>query len=130
MELYKKWTLGISTLVLASSITWALKAQTKPKEAPKAYHVTLTIDQWQAVMNGLESIKNAVKTSNMPAAQSTFISDSLIATYQNEFGRQIQNQLAAEQKVKTEIKKDTTKAKKKLIYEMDKTRWEERARFQ
>lgn len=102
--------LGITTSI--SVITWALKAQTKPKEAPKAYHVTLTIDQWQSVMNGLESIKNAVKTSNMPAAQSTFISDSLISTYQNEFLRQIQGQLSAEQKVKTEIKKDSTNKKK------------------
>lgn len=99
-------------ILFATGVTWALKAQTKPKEAPKAYHVTLTIDQWQAVFNGLETIKNAVKTSNMPAAQSTFISDSLISTYQNEFGRQIQGQLAAEQKAKPEVKKDTTKTKK------------------
>lgn len=103
---------SIGIILLASTITWALKAQTKPKEAPRAYHVTLTIDQWQAVMNGLESIKNAVKTSNMPAAQSTFISDSLISIYQNEFGRQIQGQIAAEQKAKTDVKKDSTKTKK------------------
>lgn len=108
----KKLVLFLGITIAISAITWALKAQTKPKEAPKTYHVTLTIDQWQAVMNGLESIKNAVKTSSMPAAQSTFISDSLISTYQNEFLRQIQGQMAAEQKAKPEIKKDTTKNKK------------------
>lgn len=108
----KRLQLFLAIIVIVSVSTWALKAQTKPKEAPKAYYVTLTIDQWQAVMNGLESIKNAVKTSNMPAAQSTFISDSLISTYQNEFLRQIQGQLSAEQKVKTEVKKDSTNKKK------------------
>lgn len=109
----KRLVLFLGITIAISAITWVLKAQTKPKEAPKTYHVTLTIDQWQAVMNGLESIKNAVKTSNMPAAQSTFISDSLISTYQNEFGRQIQGQLAAEQNPNPGVKKDTTKPKKK-----------------
>lgn len=108
----KRVLLFLGITIGASAITWALKAQTKTKEAPRAYHVVLTIDQWQSVMNGLESIKNAVKTSSMPAAQSTFISDSLISTYQNEFWRQIQGQRAAEQKAKTEIKKDSTNKKK------------------
>lgn len=109
----KRLVLFLGIIIAISSITWALNAQTKQKPpAPKAYTVTLSIEQWQAVVNGLESIKNAVKTSNMSAAQSTFISDSLIAPYQNEFGRQIQAQLTAEQKAKTEVKKDSTNKKK------------------
>lgn len=106
----KRVVFFLSITIAISAITWALKAQTKPKEA-KTYHVVLTIDQWQSVFNGLESIRNAVKTSNMPAAQSTFISDSLISTYQNEFLRQIQGQLATE-KLKSETKKDSTSKKK------------------
>lgn len=102
----KRLQLFLAIIVIASVSTWALKAQTKPKEAPRTYHVTLTIDQWQSILNGLDVVKNAVKTSNMPAAQATFISDSLISIYQNEFGRQIQGQLIAEQK------KDTIKNKK------------------
>lgn len=115
----KRLLLFFGITIAISAITWVLKAQDINKSGhpiikstPKSYEVKLTLDQWQAVMNGLESIKNAVKTSNMPAAQSTFISDSLISTYQNEFGRQIQFQLAAEQKAKTEVKKDSTNKKK------------------
>jgi hypothetical protein len=108
----KRLVLFLGITITASAITWVLNAQTKPKEPPKTYHVNLTIDQWQSIFNGLESIKNAVKTSNMSAAQSTFISDSLISTYQNEFLRQIQGQLAAEQKPQQQVKKDTTKPKK------------------
>lgn len=101
----------IGIIVIASVSTWALKAQTKPKEAPKRYHVTLTREQWVSVLNGLEAIKNAVKTSSMTAAQSTFICDSIISLYQTEFDRQVSTQLAAEQKAKPEVKKDSTSKK-------------------
>lgn len=102
----KRVLLFIAVILIATVITETLIAQRKANEAPKTYSVTLTIDQWNSVFNGLESIKNAVKTSNMSAAQSTFISDSLIAVYQNEFGRQLNQQLAAE-KTKPEAKKDS-----------------------
>lgn len=107
----KRVLLFISVILIATVITETLIAQKKANEAPKTYSVTLTIDQWNSVFNGLESIKNAVKTSNMPAAQSTFISDSLITAYQNEFDRQLKQQLANE-KVKPEVKKDSTSKRK------------------
>lgn len=108
----KRVLLFSAIITIVSVSTWALKAQTKPKQAAtKTYSVNLTIDQWNSVFGGLESIKNAVKTSNMPAAQSTFISDSLINVYQNEFSRQLNQQLAAE-KTKPEVKKDSTSKKK------------------
>lgn len=106
------WFKYSGILLMAVCITWAVKAQVKQKEAPKTYSISLTLDQWQSVFNGLESVKNAVKTSNMPASQATFISDSLISLYQNEFGRQIQMQLAAE-KSKLEVSKDSTNKNKK-----------------
>lgn len=109
----KRLQIYLAIIVIASVSTWALKAQTKPKEPPKVYNVSLTLDQWQNVFNGLESIKNAVKTSNMPAAQATFISDSLINVYQTEFGRQLNQQMAAEQKPKSDVKKDSTIKNKK-----------------
>lgn len=105
----KRVLLFLGIITAASVITGVLNAQSKP--AQKTYKVELTIDQWNSVFNGLESIKNAVKTSNMPAAQSTFISDSLINIYQNEFSRQLNQQLAAE-KTKPEVKKDSTSKKK------------------
>jgi len=104
----KRLVLFLAIIVAASCITWALKAQTKPKETPKTYHVSLSIDQWQSILNGLEAVKNAVKTSNMSAAQATFISDSIIILYQNEFSRQIQQQIVAEKATKP----DTTNKKK------------------
>lgn len=106
----KRLVLFLGITISVSAITWALKAQTKPTQ--KTYHVTLTLDQWQNVMNGLEGVKNAVKTSSMSAAQATYISDSILNVYQNEFSRQIQGQLAAEQKAKTEVKKDSINKKK------------------
>lgn len=108
MKFYKKWGLAIAVFILAVGITYALRAQQKPKEPPKSYTVTLSIDEWQSILRGLEAVKSAVKTSNMPANQATFISDSLLLTYQIEFNRQIQAQLNAEQK-----QKDSTKTKSK-----------------
>lgn len=105
-------TLFFSIILLVTAITWVAKAQTKPKELLKTYSVSLTLEQWQNVLNGLEVVKNSVKTSTMPSNQTTYIVDSLINPYQNEFGRQIQGQLAAEQKAKTEVKKDSTSKKK------------------
>lgn len=107
----KRVLLFASTILALSAITWVLKAQDKKSTPPKTYHVTLTIEQWQSIFGGLETIKNAVKTSNMTAIQSTFISDSIITLYQGEFSRQINQQLAAE-RVKPEVKKDTTSKKK------------------
>lgn len=107
----KRVLLFIAVILIATVITETLIAQKKANEAPKTYKVELTIDQWNSVFNGLESIKNAVKTSNMSAAQSTFISDSIINIYQGEFSRQLNQQLAIE-KSKTEAKKDSTSKKK------------------
>ena len=108
MQFYKKWGLAIAVLILAVGITFALRAQQKANQTPKSYSVTLSLDQWQLIFNGLESIKTSVKLSNMSARESTFISDSIIATLQNEFGRQIQAQLSADQK-----QKDSTSVKNK-----------------
>lgn len=103
----KRLVLSLGIIVAASCITWALKAQDKPKQSLKTYNVTLTREQWAVVLNGLELVKNAVKTSNMTAAQSTFICDSVLSVYQLEFDRQVTTQLAAEQKLK-----DSTNKKK------------------
>lgn len=108
----KRFSLFLGVILLVSTTTWVLKAQDKPKQPPKSYEVKLTLDQWQSIMNGLEAVKNAVKTSNMSAAQATFISDSILNVYQGEFSRQIQGQLVAEQKAKAEGKKDSTSKKK------------------
>lgn len=96
--------LYFAIVILATGITWALQAQNKPKEAPKTYSVTLSLNQWQSVINGLEAVKSAVKTSNMPANQATYISDSIILTYQMEFSRQIQFQVTEENKKDSLVK--------------------------
>lgn len=104
--------LGIITI--ASGLTWALKAQShqmdikmKP-QPPKTYSVSLTLDQWQGLINGMEGIKNKLKLSSLPSNEVTMINDSLLNLMQGEFVRQIQTQLAAEQKPKD----TTTKTKK------------------
>lgn len=107
----KRVLLFLGILVAASLITGVLIGRQKPPQPPKTYNVSLTKEQWYSVINGLEAIKSSVKLSNMPASQSTFISDSLIAVYQVEFSRQVNLQLDAE-KSKTEKKDSTTKYKK------------------
>lgn len=106
----KKVFIYLHILLASVIITISLQSQTKP-QPPKIYTVSLTSDQWNNVLSGLESIKNAVKVSNMAARESTFISDSLISPYQNEFIRQINKQIEAGLP-KPEVKKDTTKPKK------------------
>lgn len=108
----KRVLVFIAVITIVSGLTWALKAQQKPPQPPKTYSVTLTREQWSLVLNGLETIKNSVKVSNMPAKESTFISDSLITIYQTEFVRQINTQLEAE-RPNPEVKKDTTTKSKK-----------------
>lgn len=112
----KRVFLFVSIITGAAFVT--MMAQTKPGPAhtfnlpPKTYNVALTKEQWYSVLNGLEAIKSSVKLSNMPASQSTFISDSLISVYQVEFRRQVNLQLEAE-KEKPEAKKDSTSKNKK-----------------
>lgn len=108
----RRLLLVITVLAGISCITWALNAQQKIPQPPKTYTVTLTPEQWEGVLTGLESIKNAVKVSSMTAKESTFISDSLISPYQNEFLRQIRKQIEAD-RLKPEIKKDSTNTRKK-----------------
>lgn len=107
----KRVLLFLSIIVAASIITGVLMGQQKPLPPPKTYAVSLTPEQWNSVLGGLESIKNAVKVSNMAARESTFISDSLITVYQTEFVRQINKQIENE-RPKPELKKDSIKPKK------------------
>lgn len=108
MKFYKKWGLAIAVFILAVGITFALRAQQKPNESPKSYAVTLSLEQWQGLINGMEEIKNKLKLSTMSSRDVTFINDSLLVVYQSEFIRQIQLQLAIEQK-----QKDSTSNKAK-----------------
>lgn len=109
----KRSFLFLGTIVLVSIITMHLQAEYKKesRQLPRTYSVTLTNEQWISVLNGLESIKSAVKLSRMPANESTFICDSLILLYQMEFNRQINIQKQSEEKA-AQQKKDTSKPKK------------------
>lgn len=108
----KRVLLFLSITVAVSAITWGLNAQNKSKGVlPDKCSVTLTLDQWTSIMNGFETIKASIKTSSMPANQATFLTDSLIALYQNEFTRQINIQISTFEKA-AQQKKDTTKPKK------------------
>lgn len=96
MQFYKKWGLAIATLILASGITWALKAQQKVED--KKYKVEMTVQEWATKVNYLEYIKNQLRQSDIPSKQVAFISDSLLTPFQSEITKQIQFQLASEQR--------------------------------
>jgi len=97
--------LFISVITIVSGLTWALKAQTR-QQPPKTYSVTLTLDQWQGLINGMEGVKNKLKLSTLPANEVTLINDSLLNLIQGEFVRQIQGQIAVEQKPKDSTNKN------------------------
>ena len=97
----KKAILGI---LIVTGVTLFLKAQ-KPaqKETPK-YTVTLSVEEWNAVLNGIEATKNYLKTSNSPAKDVTFLGDSILTPIQQRFMMQINLQISQQS--------DTTKKKK------------------
>lgn len=101
----KKSFLYAGILIGAVGITWALKAQQKAED--KKYKVEMTVQEWATKVNYLEYIKNQLRQSDIPSKQVAFISDSLLTPFQSEITKQIQFQLASEQRRDT-----TTKPKK------------------
>lgn len=93
----------IGILLLAVGITWALKAQQK---VDKTYEVKMTLNEWSIRLQYLDYVKQQLRVSDLPSKQVAFISDSLLTPFQSEITKQIQFQLASEQR------RDTTKPKK------------------
>lgn len=73
----------------------------------KMYKVEAPIEFWVQISNGIEFTKNTLKTSDLPSKTSTLINDSLFTPFQAEVSKQINAQIAADQK------KDTVKPKGK-----------------
>lgn len=92
-------------LVIATFFIGLLAWQTHQQK--KTYKVEMPLDFWIQLTNGLEFTKNNLKTSDLPSKTVTLISDSLFTPIQTEVSRQINAQLAAEQK------KDSTTTKPK-----------------
>jgi len=84
---------GIFIVLIATTITWFLKAQAPAKKETPKYTVTMSLDEWQSVMNGLEATKNYLKSSNSPARDVTYLSDSIISPIQYRFSSQINLQI-------------------------------------
>lgn len=96
---------NITAAIAAVTFMGLLAFQTQ-QQAPKKYKVELTIDQWSNMVNGIDAVKSRIKLSDLPSKEVTYINDSLFTPMQNEIVRQVQAQLAAENK------KDTSKPKK------------------
>lgn len=97
----KNWIFALLGIGFIGLVAFQAKRQ-----PPKSYTVTLTLDQWNGLINGVENVKNRLKISELPSKDVTLINDSLLTAIQSEFARQINQQLQAENK------KDTTKPKK------------------
>lgn len=100
----KKSFLYAGILIGAVGITWALKAQQKVED--KKYKVEMTVQEWSIKLQYLDYVKQQLRQSDLPSKQVAFISDSLLTPFQSEITKQIQFQLASEQR------RDTTKPKK------------------
>lgn len=101
--------LFISVITLASGLTWALKAQTKPKE--KTYTVSLSLQGWVQLTQQLDLVKTQLRQSDLPSKNVAYMTDSLLTPIQALIGQQVNAQLEAE-KPKLGVKKDTTNPKK------------------
>lgn len=84
---------GIFIVLIATTVTWFLKAQIPVKKETPKYTVTMSLDEWQSVMNGLEATKNYLKSSNSPARDVTYLSDSILSPIQYRFSSQINIQI-------------------------------------
>lgn len=100
----KRLVLFLGITILASAITWALKAQQSPPE--KKYKVEQSIEWWSRSLNSIEATKNQLKQSDLPSKNVVYLIDSLLTPIQLEMTRQIQDQLNAEQAAHN--KKDST----------------------
>ena len=99
----KKAFLYAGILIGAVGITWALKAQQK---VDKTYEVKMTLNEWSIKLQYLDYVKQQLRQSDLPSKQVAFISDSLLTPFQSEITKQIQFQLASEQR------RDTIKQQK------------------
>lgn len=106
----KRFFLFLGITVLASAITWALKAQQNSPE--KKYTVSLPLNNWVVITQQLEYIKGQLRQSDLPSKNVAYLSDSLLTPIQSVIGMQVNAQLEAE-KPKSEVKKDSTKTKSK-----------------
>jgi hypothetical protein len=104
----KRLVLFLGITVAVSAITWALKAQAKPKE--KTYTVTLPLHGWIQLTQQLDVVKMQLRQSDLPSKNVAYISDSLLTPIQSLIGSQVNAQLDAEKAVQQ--KKDTSEPKK------------------
>lgn len=101
-----KTTLAIIGLTLSVCFWWRIDVWAQErnikKETPK-YSVTLTVEEWNAVLNGIEATKNYLKASTSPAKDVTYLGDSILTPIQQRFAAQINLQIQQQS--------DTTKSK-------------------
>lgn len=100
----KRLVLFLGITIVASAITWALKAQQRPVE--KKYSVSLTLNEWVVIQQKIEFIKDQLRQTDLPSKNVAYMSDSLLTPIKNIIGLQVNAQLEAEKP------KDSTKPKK------------------
>lgn len=107
----KRLVLFICITVAISTITWALKAQTKPED--KRYNVSMTIPEWEKAVSQLQWIQQQIKQSDMPSRSSVYATDSILTPLVQQIFYQINSQVQAENKQKAIMPKDTLIRNKK-----------------
>lgn len=95
---------AIAIILIATTATWFLKAQIPAKKETPKYTVTMSREEWGGTINGIESVKNFIKQSDLKAKDVTFICDSILSPIQDRFIQQINVQI--------QNQADSTKKKK------------------
>lgn len=90
----------LTTTIVATAIVTGNK-----KAEEKSYKVELPLSEWVKHDRGMEYIKSAIRLSDLPSKQTSFIIDSILTPFQSAIGNQINPILQQEQKVKDSLNK-------------------------
>lgn len=69
----------------------------KNEQGPKSYSVTLSIEEWQGILNQLDSTRKIILDSDIPTRKTVYATSSLSFLTQS-IQMQVSQQLAVEQK--------------------------------
>lgn len=95
---------SIALLIAVVFLTGSTAKAQKPL-TPKAYTVTLSLDQWQNILTQVDSTRKILLDSDVPTRKTVYATSALSLITQT-ISMQVSQQLAAEQKAA-----DTTKPK-------------------
>jgi hypothetical protein len=79
--------------------------------APKTYNVSLTLDEWVKLANGVQLTINEIRQSDLPSKRVALITDSVLVPLFSHIQSQVGQQMQQEEKEKLEAEKKPAQKK-------------------